>query len=175
MKKYLLLFLVLYVAAVCFTGCTDSTVAANDEPDDPTMFSKKSIVGIWVAIDSKSRVLYYYDIKSNSHLHYVEYDSSTDDDAWAYYGEDGYMHTTNNIEWNVKGDMTYNFDESEQVIRCTKGTLWGMSVSTLVFLLGSDEIFEVKRIGLDEGYIYDNTGYLKDAHVYRIKGTKKDL
>ena len=142
-------------------------------PDDPTKFSTKSIVGTWVAIGNDNEVLYYYDLKSDSRLLYV--DPAFTGGQAAYSSADGCMHITKDMEWEQKGDVEYIFDEDKQVIRCTSGTLSGFNVEYIVGLLGSDEIFAVKRVGIDEGWIYDKTGWLKDAHVYRIKGIKEDL
>jgi hypothetical protein len=60
-----------------------------------------------------------------------------------------------------------------------------ITVKDLAAELGSDEVFQVKRIGLDEAWLYskikDKLLYdfihftLYDEHVYRIKGIKEDL
>ncbi len=165
MKKNLfLLSFVLLTMTILFTSCGKET-----EPEDISKFSTKSIVGIWVAVDENNEILYYYDIKSDKHLEYVEYSGDA-----ATYGDDGYMHISDKTVWKSKGDMVYIFDEKDQVIRITDGTLYGFDAKAIAELLGSDEIFDVQRLGLDEAFIYDKTGWLLDAHVYRIKGTIKD-
>ena len=162
-----------YMFALCTMCVLFSSCSKDITPDDPTKFSTKSIVGTWVAIGNNNEVLYYYDIKSDSHLLYVD-PAHTGGQA-TNSSADGCMHITKDMEWKQKGDIEYTFDEDKQVIRCTSGTLSGFKVEYIVGLLGSDEIFAVKRVGIDEGWIYDKTGWLKDAHVYRIKGIKEDL
>jgi len=146
-----------------FSLCNCQKESTEPEVEDPTKFSESSIVGIWAAVYSNGEVGYYYDIKSNYHLLYVERN-----EGYAYY-KDGNLHQTSNTQWGTAGDMEYLFDTDQQVIRCFSGYCWGFNVSLLVGLLGSNEIFQVNRIGLDEAWIYDNTEWLKDAHVYRIK------
>jgi len=168
MKNKSFLIVLLIACSFC-VSCNTS-----NQPEDTTRFSTKSIVGTWVAIDSANYdVLYYYDIKDDSHLLYVD-QICTNGDA-KYSPSDCCMHTTKGKTWTPSGDLIYVFDEDNQVLRCTDGTLWGFDVSFIVGLLGSDEIFDVKRIGLDEAYIYDKTDWLLDAHIYRIKGVKDDL
>lgn len=160
--------------AMClvFTNCEKTGPSISD--DDVTKFNTNSIVGVWVAVDTNNEVEYYYDITSNRHLYYV--DQIFDVQGRAVYNpSDGYLHTTQTLEWNQSGDLTYTFDEAKQVIRCHTGTIWGFDAKAVISMLGSDEIFDTRRIGLNEGYIYDKTGWLKDAHVYRIKGVIKDL
>lgn len=166
--KSKMLFVAAFIAVLLFSGCGERI-----KPDDITQFSTSSIVGVWVAIDEDNNgdILYYYDIKSNSHLLYVEQDAG---DA-RYDKADGYMHCSADCQWYTAGDMTYTFDEKKQVIRCHTGDLWFFDVESIIQTLGSDEIFDVKRKGLDEAMIYDKTGWLLDAHVFRIKGVKNDL
>jgi len=161
MKKHILLLL---SAVLCLCNCQQGKT--DPEVDDPTKFSTSSIVGIWAAVYSDGEVAYYYDIRSDSHLLYVERN-----EGYAHY-QNGSLYQTTDVEWGTAGDMEYVFDTDHQTIRCLSGQCWGFSVSFLVGLLGSDVIFNVERIGLDEAWIYDNTGgWLKDAHVYRIKNT----
>jgi hypothetical protein len=159
-KKSLMMLLFATMVLVSCTG-------RETEPEDTTKFSEKSIVGTWVTVNEDGTVGYYYDIKSDSHVHYVERANGN-----AYYKEDGYMYTSQDIEWKIAGDLKYIFDESAQIIRCTSGILWGFTVESFADFLGSDEAFRVERKGLDEAYLYDLSGWMKDAHVYRIKGTK---
>ncbi len=155
-------------------------------PEDPTKFTESSIIGIWVAVDSLGYVNYYYDIVSASNVKYCE--ASDSGSSWEYslmeglsinvnhsasYYKDGYLYTGKETEWEVAGDLGYYFDEKNQILHATGGSLWGFDVMFLSGLLGSDELFRVERIGIDEAYISDLTGWIKDAHVFRIKGERK--
>lgn len=174
----------LWFLLVCIT-CTLLCSCNNTSPDDNTKFSTESIVGTWVMVDSANNVGLYYDIKSDKHLLCVEKKKNSEEHA-IYNPNDGYLHVSNGVAWSQFGDLAYTFDESKQMIRCTSGTFYGMiTVEDLAAELGSDEVFEVKRLGLDEAYLYSKINGKKiynyitltvyDAHVFRIKGIKEDL
>ena len=102
-----------------------------------------------------------------------------------YNPEDGYMHTTEDLAWNKTADIEYLFDQERQIIRCLSGWAYMMEIENVLPELGTDEAYDVKRVGLDEAYLYSKIvnkpifGFfyftLKDGHVFRIKGIKKDL
>ena len=168
----------------CF-ACFLLSSCDTTSPNDTTKFSTESIVGIWAMVDSVNNVGLYYDIKSDKHLLAVEKKKNAAERA-IYNPSDGYLHVSSGVAWSQFGDLAYVFDESKQMIRCTSGTFYGMiTVEDLAAELGSDEVFEVKRLGLDEAYLYSKingktifdyiTLKVYDAHVFRIKGIKEDL
>ena len=85
------------------------------------------------------------------------------------------MHIPANSEWRTLVDATYIFDQQAQAIRCTKGTVLGFNLESVKDLLGSDTIFYVKRYGIDEAALFDNTGWIQSQYVVRVKGIKEDL
>lgn len=173
--------LLLFSCVACFIFSSCDTTA----PTDTTKFSTESIVGTWVCVDSANNVNLYYDIKSDKHLLCVEKKNNAAERA-IYDPSDGYLHVSSGVAWSQFGDLAYVFDESKQMIRCTSGTFYGMIiVEDLVAELGSDEVFQVKRLGLDEAYLYSQingktifdfiTLTVYDEHVFRIKGIKVDI
>lgn len=172
------------LALVCAMGIMFSS-CDKTSPDDTTRFTTESIIGTWVSVDSANNVGIYYDIKSDKHLLCVEKKKNAEERA-IYNPTDGYMHVSKGVAWTQFGDLAYIFDEDNQIIRCTSGTFYGMiTVEDLAAELGSDKVFDVKRLGLDEAYLYSNivkkkvfdyfTLTVYDAHVFRIKGIKDDL
>lgn len=170
-------------SCLLFVGCAKED--KSNAPDDPTKFSKSSLIGKWAAVDDSSGIVNcYFDIISESQVKY--YDAS---DAWTEFGidgggvyiggpnsasyyKDGYLYTSSKTEWELLGDIEYRFDEKEQIIHGIGGDLMDFDVKFIIGLLGSNEIFQVKRIGQDEAYIYDLTGLLDDNHIFRIKGER---
>lgn len=182
MKTKVLLALVCAMG-IMFSSC--NTTSPDNTPDDTTKFSTESIIGTWVMVDSANNVGLYYDVKSNKHLLCVEKKHNAMERA-IYNPSDGYLHVSSGVAWSQFGDLAYVFDESKQMIRSTSGTFYGtITVEDLAAELGSDEVFEVKRLGLDEAYLYSKingktifdffTLTVHDAHVFRIKGIKEDL
>ncbi|MCQ2342587.1 MAG: hypothetical protein MJZ75_03720 [Paludibacteraceae bacterium] len=184
MRNHSLFMLSLIGSCLLFVSCTKED--KGNTPEDTTKFSKSSLIGKWAAVDdSLDYVNLYYDIVSESQVKY--YDAS---DAWTEFGiddegdlhiggpnstsyyRDGYLYTSSNTEWELLGDVEYYFDEKEQIIHGSGGELLGFGVTFLTSLLGSDEIFRIERIGQDEAYIYDLTGLIDDAHIFRIKGVR---
>ena len=176
--KTKILLAALFATCVLFSSC-DSTI----DPDDPKRFTTESIVGKWVAVDSTNHVLFYYDIKSDSHLFLMQ---AVYAERYALYNpEDGCMHTTKDLSWGKAGDIEYLFDQKKQVIRCLSGWVYLIDIKDVLPELGTDEAFDVKRVGLDEAYLYSKIVHkqvlgffdftLEDGHMFRIKGIKKDL
>ena len=196
MRKTLpLLTVMMLITCVLFSSC-----GRKSDPelpvDDPTQFSRSSIVGIWACIGSSNTtydiltgeytydwdydpnaetydVYWYFDIQSNSRVKYI----NVEEDEWRgeYRKSDGYLHISEDSEWSTMIDANYIFDVEHQAIRCTSGTVLGFKVESVEDFLGTDTIFYVKRYGLDEAAIIDNTGWIDDQYVVRVKGIKKDL
>ena len=193
MKK--IFFLCAVVASALFiTSCDNST---NQEPpvNDPTIFTRSSIVGVWACIASDNAaynvisgqmsyhwdydpnaqtydVLWYFDIKSDSKVQYV---NVIGQDEGEYRKSDGYLHIPVNSEWKSIIDANYIFDQEHQAIRCPSGKVMGFTLENTEEFLGTDTIFYVKRYGIDEAAIMDNTGWIQSQYVVRVKGIKRDL
>ena len=193
MKK--IFFLCAVVASALFiTSCDNNT---NQEPpvNDPTIFTRSSIVGVWACIASDHLtydmftgeqtyhwdydpnaqtydVLWYFDIKSNSKVQYV---NVIGEDKGEYRKSDGYLHIPVNSEWKNIIDANYIFDQEHQAIRCPSGKVMGFTLENTKEFLGTDTIFYVKRYGIDEAAIMDNTGLIQSQYVVRVKGIKRDL
>ena len=189
-------FALVCAASLIFASCSDKSAPEEPDsvkPDDPTMFTSSSIVGIWACIASDNLtydifigqqsyhwdydpnaqtydVLWYFDIKSDSKVQYVEV--IEDENMGEYRKSDGYLHIPANSKWSTLIDANYIFDQEHQAIRCPSGKIMGF---TLESTLGSDTIFYVKRKAIDEAVIYDNTGWIKSQYVVRVKGIKKDM
>lgn len=183
------------LASVLFiTSCDNNT---NQEPpvNDPTIFTRSSIVGVWACIASDHLtydiftgeqtyhwdydpnaqtydVLWYFDIKSDSKVQYV---NVIGQDKGEYRKSDGYLHIPVNSEWKSIIDANYIFDQEHQAIRCPSGKVMGFTLENTKELLGTDTIFYVKRYGIDEAAIMDNTGLIQSQYVVRVKGIKRDL
>ena len=183
------------LASVLFiTSCDNNT---NQEPpvNDPTIFTRSSIVGVWACIASDNatydiisgqmnyywdydpnaqtyQVKWYFDIKDDSHVKYM---NVMNDDVGEYRREDGYLHIHANSKWKNIVDANYIFDEELQAIRCPSGKILGFTMESVAMLLGTDIIYYVRRYALDEAVIYDNTGYIQSQYVVRVKGIKTDL
>ena len=184
MRNHSLFLLSLIGSCLLFVSCAKED--KSNAPDDPSKFSKSSLIGKWAAVDdSLGYVNCYYDIVSESQVKY--YDASDAWTSWSYsligggdievyhsasYYKDGYLYTSSKTEWELLGDIEYRFDEKEQIIHGIGGDLMDFDVKFIIGLLGSDEIFQVKRIGQDEAYIYDLTGFIENAHIFRIKGER---
>ena len=183
-------FVWLCSALIICSGCEFETT----KPDDLTVFTGSSIVGKWACIADNNlsfnfltgemtshwdydenaesyMVTWYFDIKSNSQVQYVE----SEYEAGEYRKADGYLHVPADTKWITKIDANYIFDEEAQAIRCPSGTIMGFVLESTADLLGNDTIFYVKRYGKDEAVIYDNTGFFKSQYVVRVKGIKEDL
>ena len=193
MKK--IFFLCAVVASALFiTSCDNNT---NQEPpvNDPTIFTRSSIVGVWACIASDHLtydmftgeqtyhwdydpnaqtydVLWYFDIKSDSKVQYV---NVIGEDKGEYRKSDGYLHIPVNSEWKNIIDANYIFDQEHQAIRCPSGKVMGFTLENTKEFLGTDTIFYVKRYGIDEAAIMDNTGLIQSQYVVRVKGIKRDL
>ena len=193
MKK--IFFLCAVVASALFiTSCDNNT---NQEPpvNDPTIFTRSSIVGVWACIASDHLtydmftgeqtyhwdydpnaqtydVLWYFDIKSDSKVQYV---NVIGQDKGEYRKSDGYLHIPVNSEWKNIIDANYIFDQEHQAIRCPSGKVMGFTLENTKEFLGTDTIFYVKRYGIDEAAIMDNTGLIQSQYVVRVKGIKRDL
>jgi len=177
MKK---LFYVLILSLI-FTGCHESTMTT--EPDNTTKFSSQSIIGTWVCVDDSNNVEWYYDIKNDTHLLWMEKVSG----VAVYDPSDGYLHIKSGSEWKESGDFIYVFKESKQIIKITGGSVYGFPVvKEIVKELGTNDAFCVERIGLDEAYLWSKikdvalfdgwvTFTIYDSHAFRIKGIKEDL
>ena len=186
-KTFVWLCLALFICS----ACERETI----KPDDPTTFTNSSIVGIWACIASDNLtydiftgqqsyhwdydpnaqtydVLWYFDIKSDSKVQYVE---RTGENKGEYRKSDGYLHIPANSKWRTLVDANYIFDQEHQAIRCPSGTFMGFTLESTAEFLGSDTIFYVKRKAIDEAVIYDNTGWIKSQYVVRVKGIKNDL
>ena len=183
------------LASVLFiTSCDNNT---NQEPpvNDPTIFTRSSIVGVWACIASDHLtydiftgeptyhwdydpnaqtydVLWYFDIKSDSKVQYV---NVIGQDKGEYRKSDGYLHIPVNSEWKSIIDANYIFDQEHQAIRCPSGKVMGFTLDNVEEFLGTDTIFYVKRYGIDEAAIMDNTGLIQSQYVVRVKGIKRDL
>ena len=192
-------FALVCAASLIFASCSDKS--APEEPssvkqDDPTTFTSSSIVGIWACIASDNPtyeiftgqqsyhwdydpnaqtydVLWYFDIKSDSKVQYVEV--IEDENMGEYRKSDGYLHIPANSKWSTLIDANYIFDQEHQAIRCPSGKIMGFTLESTAEFLGSDTIFYVKRKAIDEAVIYDNTGWIKSQYVVRVKGIKKDM
>ena len=191
-------FALVCAASLIFASCSDKSAPeepSSVKPDDPTQFSSSSIVGIWACIASDNLtydiftgqqsyhwdydpnaqtydVLWYFDIKSDSKVQYV---NGTEKNKGEYRKSDGYLHIPANSEWRTLIDANYIFDQEHQAIRCPSGKIMGFTLESTAELLGSDTIFYVKRKAIDEAVIYDNTGWIQSQYVVRVKGIKKDL
>ena len=184
-------FVGLCLALFLCSACERETI----KPDDPTQFSSSSIVGIWACIaagnltydiftgeqsyhwgyDPNAQtydVLWYFDIKSDSKVQYVE---CTGENQGEYRKSDGYLHIPAKSEWRTVVDANYIFAQEHQAIRCPSGRFKGITLESTAELLGSDTIFYVKRKAIDEAVIYDNTGFFLSQYVVRVKGIKNDL
>ena len=117
-------------------------------------------------------VLWYFDIKSDSKVQYVNVKG---EDKGEYRKSDGYLHIPAKSEWRTLIDANYIFDQEHQAIRCPSGKIMGFTLESTAELLGSDTIFYVKRKAIDEAVIFDNTGWIKSQYVVRVKGIKKDM
>ena len=189
-KTFVWLCLALFLCSACEREAI--------KPDDPTQFSSSSIVGIWACIASDNltydiftgqksyhwdydpnaetyEVYWYFDIKNNSKVEYVNMPISSEANYGVYRKSDGYLHLPANSKWGTLIDANYIFDEEHQAIRCPSGKVLGFQLESVADLLGSDTIFYVKRYGLDEAVIYDNTGFFQSQYVVRVKGIKRDL
>lgn len=205
-KFFLLSTIVLMAMSAALLSCDKKDEPQNQDgpgiaDNDPTKFSKSSIVGIWACVGSNHqtydfltgeytynwdydkdastyKVYWYFNIQSDSKVQYINVIDRKDDeleDHGEYRKSDGYLHLDPNTKWSPLVDATYVFEEKEQVIRCTSGEALGFKVETVVTLLGSDTIFRVERYGQDEAAIYDKTDWIQDQYVIRVKGIKKDL
>ena len=194
----------LFFALICATSlilasCSDKSAPEEPDsvkPDDPTMFTSSSIVGIWACIASDNLtydlftgeqtyhwdydpnaqtydVLWYFDIKNDSKVQYVNV--TKEENKGEYRKSDRYLHIPANSEWRTLIDANYIFDQEHQAIRCPSGKIMGFTLESTAELLGSDTIFYVKRKTIDEAVIFDNTGWIKSQYVVRVKGIKKDL
>ena len=196
MKK--IFFLCAVVASALFiTSCDNNT---NQEPpvNDPTIFTRSSIVGVWACIASDNatydiisgqmsyhwnydpeaetyEVPWYFDIKSDSKVQYINMPENGP--AGEYRKSDGYLHLPANSAktWKTIIDANYIFDQEHQAIRCPSGKVMGFTLENTEELLGTDTIFYVKRYGIDEAAIMDNTGWIQSQYVVRVKGIKRDL
>ena len=185
-------FVWLCVALFICSGCERDKI----KPDDPTKFSSSSIVGKWACIASDNltydiftgqqsyhwdydpdaqtyKVNWYFDIKSDSQVQYIN--AASEEDSGEYRKSDGYLHVPANSEWRTLVDANYIFDQEHQAIRCPSGKIMGFYLESVADLLGNDTIFYVKRYALDEAVIYDNTGWIQSQYVVRVKGIKEDL
>ena len=187
-KTFVWLCLALFICS----ACERETI----KPEDPTTFTSSSIVGIWACIASDDLtydiftgqqsyhwnydpnaqtydVLWYFDIKSNSKVQYM---NGTEKNIGEYRKSDGYLHLPANSEWGLPlVDANYIFDQEHQAIICPSGKIMGFTLESTAELLGSDTIFYVKRKTIDEAVIFDNTGWIKSQYVVRVKGIKEDL
>ncbi len=132
-KTFVWLCLALFICS----ACERETI----KPDDPTTFTSSSIVGIWACIasdnltydlftgeqtyhwdyDSNAQtydVLWYFDIKSDSKVQYVNVKG---EDKGEYRKSDGYLHIPAKSEWRTLVDANYIFDQEHQAIRCPCG------------------------------------------------------
>ena len=191
------IFTWLCLALLICSGCDGNALEPTDpKPDDPTIFTSSSIVGTWACIATNNLafdvwtgewtedwdydpnaltydVKWYFDIKSDSQVRYVNI--VDEEDMGEYRKSDKYLHIPANSEWRTLVDATYIFDQQAQAIRCTKGTVLGFNLESVKDLLGSDTIFYVKRYGIDEAALFDNTGWIQSQYVVRVKGIKEDL
>jgi hypothetical protein len=192
MKKTLFLVAAVALSAMAlFTACKGNV----PEQEDLTQFSTSSIVGIWACVGSDNKtwdvmaggfeyhwdydpdaatydVPWYFNIQSDSKVQYV---NIMEGRRGEYRRSDGYLHLAENSKWKTLVDADYIFDVEHQAIRCTSGRMLGFKLESVKELLGSDTIFYVKRYGIDEAAIIDNTGYIKSQYVIRAKGIKMDL
>ncbi|MBR1716900.1 MAG: hypothetical protein IJ718_04685 [Paludibacteraceae bacterium] len=180
--KTKVLFFVVCSVMFFMAGCSPKS-----SPENPTQNNSESIIGIWVIVDSINQVSGYYDILDESHCQYVAASyfyvsiGQVSDTIKNYEGDaiynpnDGCMHTTEIFKWNQDGDFTYLYDKEKQVFKIIDGTFLGFSCKTIISMIGSDEIFDVNRIGVNEAFLLDKTGFIKNQHIYRVNGIKKDL
>ena len=193
MKKTRALFVVMSILmATMFTSCDEN----SPSHDDPTQFSKSSIVGLWACVGSDHKTLnfmtgeyeynwdydpnaetydvqWYFNIQSDSKVQYIYVPD--DGKMGEYRRSDGYLHIAEDSEWKTSIDANYIFDQEHQAIRCPSGKIMGITLESVADLLGNDTIFFVKRYELDEAAIFDNTGFIQSQYVIRAKGIKKDL
>ena len=162
-------FTTLMILILSIVGCEPSQPVAS--PEDSTHFNEKSIIGTWVAMpldeDGGYDIPYIYQITKDTIFYfdadygYAEYNPS-----------DQYTYCSNDSVWHLRGEVEYDYDEANQVVRGKSGWVSIIDVEWFIEYSGSDEIFATERIGLDEAYIWDRTGGLRDAHVFRTKGFK---
>ena len=190
-------FALVCATSLIFASCDDkSSPESPATPEDTTLFNRSSIVGIWACIASDDLtydiftgqqsyhwnydpdaqtydVYWYFNIKDDSKVQYVEVE---DDDAHGVYRKsDGYLHIPANSKWDPIIDANYIFEEEDQAIRCPSGKVMGFYLESTEEFLGTDTIFYVKRYGLNEAVLFDNTDWLQSQYVVRVKGIKKDL
>lgn len=194
-------FALVCAACLVLTSCEKSS-SGPSALEDPTRFNGTSIVGIWACIakgdatydETTGQTIYYWDydpdaetyddvhwyfnITSDSQVQYMNV-TSKDDMGETHKGEyrksDGYLHIPADSKWRNLVDANYIFDEEHQAIRCTSGKIMGFSLESVADLLGNDTVFFVKRYGIDEAAIIDNTGWIYSQYVVRVKGIKEDL
>ena len=184
-RHFSLLSAALVAAATLFTSCESSEVeepsVTTPQKEDLTKFSTSSIVGLWACVGSDYKeydpdegtykLYWYFNIQSDSKVQYI----NAIDTYGEYRKSDGYIHVAEGTKWSALVDANYIFDEQNQAIRCPSGTIHGFKVESLEELLGSDTVFYVKRYGLDEAQLFDNTGWIQDQYVIRAKGIRQDL
>ena len=168
-KTFVWLCLALFICS----ACERETI----KPDDPTTFTSSSIVGIWACIASDNLT---YDIFTGQQSYHWDYDpnAQTYDVLWYFDIKSDskvqYVERTGETKRTLV-DANYIFDQEHQAIRCPSGKIMGFTLESTAEFLGSDTIFYVKRKAIDEAVIYDNTGYIKSQYVVRVKGIKNDL
>jgi len=182
---------------IVFASCEKATPSEPPtSSQDTTLFTRNSIIGTWACIASdnatydilsgqtsyhwnydpnatKYDVYWYFDIKSDAQVQYIE--GWDEEDFGEYRKSDGYLHLPANSEWRILIDANYIFDEKTQSIRCPSGKIFGFFCESVADVLGTDTIFFLRRYGKDKGVIMDNTGWLQSQYVVRVKGIKKDF
>ena len=187
------------VCATCLlvTSCTDtSSPEPLPKPDDPTRFNGSSIVGVWACIATDNAaydiishetlyswdydpdaetydVMWYFDIKNDSQVKYVNVKNPND--KGEYRKSDQCLHVPANVQWATLVDAKYEFDEVHQSIRCFGGKFLGFYLESVESVLGNDTIYYVRRYGLDEAAIMDNTGFFQSQYVVRVNDIIADL
>ena len=186
-----------------FTSCDDKSSPeppvsqeSKTASEDTTRFNGSSIVGLWACIASDNAtydiisgqtsyhwdydpnaqtydVYWYFNIKNNSQVQYINVESEAD--MGEYRKSDGYLHIAANSKWMTLVDANYIFEEKDQAIRCPSGKVLGFTLESVADILGTDTVFYVKRYGIDDAAIMDNTGFFQSQYVVRVKGIKKDL